>query len=65
MKQKQKQSAPRNHVVLAMIKRDGGSGVHEKSQRTQRRQDKIGLKQQMKRGIWQMKANYSKFSFTC
>lgn len=34
---------PRNHVVVALIKRNAGNGVHGKTFKAQRRQDKIEI----------------------
>lgn len=33
----------RNHVALALMKRGGGSKVHQKSRKAQRRADRIQL----------------------
>lgn len=38
------QTKPRNHVVLAMLKAAKKGGVHQKSQKAQRQQDKMALK---------------------
>ena len=38
---------PRNHVVLAMAKRVGGSGSHIKSDKSIRRKNKIDLKKML------------------
>lgn len=35
---------PRNHVVLAAIKRSGGAGSHGKSTKASRRANKIALR---------------------
>jgi hypothetical protein len=35
---------PRNHVVLALLKCKRKSGIHEKTKKAIRRQDKINLK---------------------
>lgn len=36
---------PRNHVVLAMLKAGKKAGAHKKTQKAQRQQDKVALKQ--------------------
>lgn len=46
MKKKQKVSKPRNHVVLAFMKRAGGSGSHGKSKKALRQQAKQELKKE-------------------
>ena len=39
---------PRNHVVLALLKRSGGSGAHIKSHKAQRQQQNRELQKQLK-----------------
>lgn len=39
-------SKPRNHVVLALLKSQRKSGAHGKSEKAQRRQDKVDLHKQ-------------------
>ncbi len=39
-----KKMKPRNHVVLAMIRSNKQSSVHEKSKKALRQQDKINLR---------------------
>lgn len=41
---KRKTMPPRNHVLVAMLKRKAGDGVHEKTAKAQRRQGKVELK---------------------
>lgn len=40
---KRKPMPPRNHVVVAMLKRKAGGGAHGKTVKAQRRLDKIEL----------------------
>jgi hypothetical protein len=45
MKKKGKEiTKQRNHIVLALIKREGGAGAHQKSKKAVRNQEKIRLK---------------------
>lgn len=37
---------PRNHVTMAMMKRNG-AGTHEKSNKSKRQQEKVQLKKQL------------------
>jgi hypothetical protein len=40
---KQKISRPRNHVVVALMQRQGGSGAHRRSAKANRRAEKVQL----------------------
>ena len=40
---KRKPMPPRNHVVVAMLKRSAGDGVHKKTEKALRRVNKIDL----------------------
>lgn len=44
---KRKSKPPRNHVVVAMLKRKTGGGAHEKTVKAQRRQDKMALRRRV------------------
>ena len=40
-------SAPRNHVVLALVKRSGGAGRHGKSKKALRVASKMALRKEI------------------
>ncbi len=40
---KRKPMPPRNHVVVALMKRNAGNGVHGKTFKAQRRLDKVTM----------------------
>lgn len=44
MKNKPKVSTPRNHVVLALMRRGSGQGVHDKTEKAKRRGNKVELR---------------------
>lgn len=41
-------SKPRNHVVVALLQRKGGSGAHVKSQKTKRQKNRQQLLKELK-----------------
>lgn len=51
---------PRNHVVLALLRRKGGSGAHIKSKKTQRQQNRQLLQKELK----EVKKSMTSFLFT-
>lgn len=44
---KRKTMPPRNHVLVAMLKRKSGGGAHEKAMKAQRNQEKSKLKRRV------------------
>ena len=38
----------RNHVALALLKRGGGTKVHKKSRKAERRADRVQLQKEMR-----------------
>ncbi|MEW6562265.1 MAG: hypothetical protein AB1400_03450 [Pseudomonadota bacterium] len=42
-----KPAKPRNQVVLALVQRQGGAGVHEKTEKAKRKQAEQQFKQQL------------------
>ncbi len=48
MKKKSKGFSPRNHVALALLKRQSGGGAHRKTQKALRRSAKMALMSSIK-----------------
>lgn len=44
---KRKTMPPRNHVAVALMKRKSGSGVHDKTEKAQRRKEEVDLQRRV------------------
>jgi hypothetical protein len=63
---KTKQTVPRNHVVIALLKRNAGAGIHEKPHKAKRRQSKIDLLNKTDREVnWVNKIRLIQSTFIC